>query len=217
MKSSSASSVESADLPEKLRVVLSGPLPKAKRPPDLAPDLAFGRHRGPPDVGARQSATIVLLYPHQESWHLPLILRTASTSTHSSQISLPGGGLDDGETFEEAAVRELEEELGIAARDARVLGRLSPQWVFASRNWVVPIVAWIERRSELHPNPSEVDAVLEVPLPAILDPTSHAEHLIARRGLEFRAPHFQWGEYRVWGATYLMLRQFAAVVEAAVA
>jgi len=203
------------DFPRKLRAVLDRKLLAVRRPPLIAPDLAFGRHRGPPAADARQSATAVLLYPYAGNWHLLLILRTTDTSTHSGQISLPGGGVDPGETFEQAGMRELEEELGINAADVAILGRLSPQWVFASRNWVVPIVAWIDRRSELRPNPSEVEAVLEVPLLALFDGAAHAEHLISRRGLDFRAPHFQWGPHRVWGATYLMLRQFAAVVEAA--
>lgn len=204
-----------ADFPRRLREVLAGKLPQPKKPPAIAPDLAFGRHRGPPAADARQSATVVLLYPHEGNWHLPLILRTAHTSTHSGQIGLPGGGIDPGESIEVAGLRELEEELGIIAGEVAILGRLSPQWVFASRNWVTPIVAWIDRRSELRPNPSEVEAVLEVPLLKLFDGGGHAEHVVGRRGLEFRAPHFAWGPHRVWGATYLMLRQFAAVVEAA--
>jgi len=63
-----------------------------------------------------------------------------------------------------------------------------------------------------HPNPHEVEAVVELPLAALCDPASCGQHLIERRGLRFTVPHFAVGGQQVWGATSLILAEFVALL-----
>ncbi len=96
-----------------------------------------------------------------------LTTRSASLSRHASQRAFPGGRLDDNENAEQAALRELEEEVGIQLDASTILGRLDD---YATRSGYVitPVVVWIEDLSALQPNPDEVALVHQVPLNELL-------------------------------------------------
>lgn len=91
-----------------------------------------------------------------------LCLRAPTLRQHSGQYALPGGRLEPGETAEQAALRELDEELGLALVPTAVLGRLDD---YATRSGFVitPIVLWAEvGANDLRPNPAEVAKVHRV-------------------------------------------------------
>lgn len=91
-----------------------------------------------------------------------LTMRTPTLSSHAGQWALPGGREDAGETSEEAALRELDEELGVRLPDDAVLGRLD-DYVTRSGFVITPVVLW-GGDVELEPNPAEVAHVFRVPL-----------------------------------------------------
>src|SRR5688572_22341141 len=76
---------------------LSGALPGPEAQRLFAPELAYGRHAGPPAVGSRQAAVLVLAYPHSGDWFVPTIVRAHSMKEHAGQIALPGGSVDGAE------------------------------------------------------------------------------------------------------------------------
>jgi 8-oxo-dGTP pyrophosphatase MutT (NUDIX family) len=178
----------------------------------FAPELAYGRHAGPPAVGARQAAVLVLLYPHQGEWFVPTIVRTQAMREHAGQIALPGGSVDAGETPAKTALREFEEELGASCAGIDVLGPLSPIFVFNSNFYVHPFLAIGPARPEFRPSAGEVAELIEIPLRAIFSPENHASHTIHRKGVNFRAPHIQIGRHRVWGATCMILAEVMELV-----
>ncbi len=178
----------------------------------MEPALSYGRHFGPPTHRARPAAVVVLLYPTDQGWHLPLTVRPTTLRGHAGQISLPGGVVEPGETSEAAALRELEEELGVARDGAQLLGRLSPLYVFVSEFQISPWVAAVAQRPPFQPSPGEVSELLEIPLAHLLDPASRGVHHRRQRGIELTAPHFLWGRHRIWGATAMILSELAAVV-----
>jgi len=132
---------------------------------------------------------------------------------HPGQISLPGGALMPGETSRAAALREFCEELGAPDHSVEVLGHLSPVYVQASRFRVEPWVAWTPQRPEMHPNPDEVAALLEVPLSHLLDQRNRGQHLREECNRRFWAPHFQWQQHRIWGATCIILSELVVMVD----
>lgn len=200
-------------LPELLTQRLLEPLPGVQARARLAPSLSYGRHFGPPAHDARNAAVLLLLYPHDGDWRLPLTVRPQTMLAHAGQISLPGGMVEPGESTCDAALRELDEELGIPSRDVVVLGALSPLYVFVSNFLVTPWVGSLAERPNMRPNPHEVDEVLEIPLGHFLDPANFGEHLFTRGELSFTVSHFRFGEHVIWGATSVILSELLAVVE----
>jgi 8-oxo-dGTP pyrophosphatase MutT (NUDIX family) len=202
--SSSSFSVD-PDLPDRLAARLAqGTCLAASR--EFESELGYGRHHGPPLYTARPAAVMILLYPSEQGWCLPLTVRPATLTAHAGQISLPGGLVELDETSQQAALRELHEELGIENRDIRVLGSLPEFYVFISDFLVTPWVAVAAARPTILPNPDEVAEVLELPLSRLLDPTSAGSTLrIGHGGIQFRSPHFSLGQHEIWGATSMIL------------
>lgn len=99
---------------------------------------------------------------------VPIFQRPQDMSRHPGQMALPGGRLHDGETVSQAAMRELEEELGLALDSGDELGRLDD---FDTRSGftITPVVFWSEARAaDLRPSPSEV-AVMFLPTTSDLE------------------------------------------------
>jgi 8-oxo-dGTP pyrophosphatase MutT (NUDIX family) len=94
---------------------------------------------------------------------LLLTRRGAHMNRHAGQWALPGGRIDGAETPEQAALRELHEEVGLAPGPDAVLGRLDD---YATRSGFVitPVVVWGGEARELQPAPEEVESVHRVPL-----------------------------------------------------
>jgi 8-oxo-dGTP pyrophosphatase MutT (NUDIX family) len=199
-------------LPSRLRDRLRRPLPgrAAQRP--FSPPLAYGRHFGPPAEDARAAAVLVLVYPHQDRWRLPLTLRPDHMVDHAGQISFPGGAMEAGESPEACAAREYEEELGASARRLTHLGRLTPLYIFGSNFTVMPVVAASEQRPTFVPNPAEVAQLLELDLAALTDRHSRTLEPMRRRGVDYRCPCIRCAEHRIWGATSMMLGEFSQVL-----
>jgi 8-oxo-dGTP pyrophosphatase MutT (NUDIX family) len=202
-------------LPELLAARLSAPLPGPAIGPryELESPAHRKRHYDPPPPGARQAAVLILLYPHQQRWHLPLTLRPAHLPDHAGQISLPGGAIEPGESSSAAAIREFHEELGAPGLAVRPLGKLSSIYVEVSNFRVDPWVGVADERPVWTPNPVEVEQLLEVPLEHLLDPANLGCHERRKGEASYRAPHFLWQNHRIWGATCAMLGELVTVLD----
>ncbi len=96
-----------------------------------------------------------------------LTTRAARLSSHAGQRAYPGGRVDPGESPEQAALRELAEEVGLELGEDAVLGRLDD---YATRSGFVitPVVIWGAAKAGLVPNPGEVEQIHRVPLGELL-------------------------------------------------
>jgi len=196
-------------LAERLARPLPGPMVASR----FEPQPRLWRHYDQAPPTARQAAVLILLYPHEDRWHLPLTLRPSHLPDHAGQISLPGGAVELGETGDQAAIREFHEELGALGEAMELLGRLSPIYVHASNFRVEPWVGVMDHRPTLTPNPAEVEQLLEIPLDHLLDPNNFGSHERHDRGHTYSAPHFAWQTHRIWGATCMILGEFVTIVE----
>jgi 8-oxo-dGTP pyrophosphatase MutT (NUDIX family) len=178
--------------------------------------MSFGRHFGPPRHDARQAAVIALVYRRNGAWQIPLIVRPADIRHHSSQVSLPGGAVEAGEQPPHAATRELEEELGVRRETVKLLGSLSPLYVFSSNYFVRAFVGHVEDGPAFATNPREVARLLEVPIEYFLDPGNLRTAQRQEFGTRAVAPAYYWDGEAIWGATSMIIAELAQLVREAV-
>ena len=185
---------------------LSAPLPgpaahslMATRPRMSVDDFCFP---GPP----RRGAVLVVLYAHQGEIWLPLTRRTDRVQHHKGQIALPGGAWEprDADLWA-TALRETEEEVGIAADTVRQLGALSPLDIPASHFRVQPFVGCVPQRPAFVLDAREVAALIEMPLAMLLDATAKDEEVWGWGGQSRTVPFYRLGEHIIWGATAMIL------------
>jgi 8-oxo-dGTP pyrophosphatase MutT (NUDIX family) len=126
---------------------------------------AFPRiaYEGPPLK--RSAVAITLVDAGDDSGETAFLLtrRASKMRSHPGQMALPGGRCDADETLEQAALRELREELGLTLSPENVLGILDD---YATRSGyaIAPVVAWLDDASAISPNPDEVSAVRRIRL-----------------------------------------------------
>ncbi len=158
---------------------------------------------------ASEAAVLLLLWPQGESLYFVLTRRASELRGHSGQISLPGGRCDPDDSDHTAtALRETEEELGIAASDLQVLGPLDRIYIPPSNYMVYPLVAALAAPPCFRPRAAEVAEVLEIPLESLFDPQRKRESLQTRNGRSLRIPWYALGGQMVWGATAMLLSEF---------
>ena len=155
---------------------------------------------------------LVLLYEREDAWHIPLTLRPDHLAAHAGQISLPGGLIEPGERSENAAFRELWEELGTPATGLELTGQLSPIYLFVSNYEVNAWVATVRTRPVLEPNPAEVAELLEVPLAHLLHRDHRSVHVVTTQGVTYTAPCFNWAGHSIWGATSMILAELVEIL-----
>ena len=197
---------------DRLAAALARGLPGRAAQRAMAHGLAYGRHHGPIPEEARRAAVLIALHRLPTGWSIPAILRPDTMKAHAGQVSLPGGLIEPDETVAQAALREFEEELGATPSDLTVVGQLTPVYVFVSGFEITPLVAVCSRSFAFDPNPHEVAALVELPLTELLNPARRGRHKIIRHGLQFSVPHFEIAGQRIWGATSLILAEFAALL-----
>jgi mutator protein MutT len=118
--------------------------------------------RADPVEGRKQAAVALAVVADEQGAPAVIITkRTPRLSSHAGQWALPGGRLDPGETAEQAALRELQEEVGLALPSESILGRLD-DYPTRSGYVITPIVVWAGGAVELVPNDAEVHTIHRV-------------------------------------------------------
>lgn len=161
----------------------------------------------------REAGVLALLFPLDDVPTLVLTVRRDHLPDHAGQISFPGGQRETGETLEEAALREAQEEVGLDPSEVEVLGVLTPLYIPPSNFCVYPFVGAMHHAPTLRPTDAEVGKILRVPLTHLLRPetTVHEEWIL--RGTPVEVPYFSVEGYKVWGATAMMLSELLALFE----
>jgi 8-oxo-dGTP pyrophosphatase MutT (NUDIX family) len=173
---------------------------------DLNPGLT------PPSTALRPAAVLVPLIDRAEGMSVLLTQRTPHLSAHAGQISFPGGRIEDEDPdVVAAALREAEEEVGLAREHVTVIGRLDT-YVTGTGFEITPVVGIVKAPFQLVIDPFEVAEAFEVPLSFVVDEKNHRR---MTRDLEQRTRVFfvlPFEDRNIWGATAGMLVNLAEVL-----
>ena len=149
--------------------------------------------------GGVVAAVLIPVYVSEGKLHAVFTRRNADLRRHAGEISFPGGRRDDHEELRTTALREAEEEIGLATEDVEVVGALPPTGTIVTNYVIYPFVGLIEPGSVFRPNPIEVDAVVELSLPALV--TGFERKRLIRRGVPIKTDTYTVGGNFIWGAT----------------
>ena len=166
---------------------------------------------------ARLASALLLLYPGDRgSPTIPLTKRHGGLRAHPGEISLPGGRVEPGDASREAtARREAREEIGLDDSVVRIAGHLDDIWIPASNHELRAFVATAAQRPLLRADEVEVEAIIELPLAAILTDEIVSDEEIEVRGGRLRAAVYRYSGERIWGATARVLSTFVSVLNEA--
>ncbi len=157
-------------------------------------------------VGHTDAAVLVALHHDDtDGWVAVLTERRHDLRKHAGEICFPGGRRDPGEALLTTALREAEEEIGLASTSVEVVGALRPVTTLVTGYRVFPYVAVVaEPRGPWTPQEAEVAAVLELPLRALRDGRRRRRPLVSR-GVPVPTLTFTVDGHVVWGATARIL------------
>jgi len=175
--------------------------------------LSAHPHRDLPlPPGVRRAAVLIPLLHTDDGAALLLTMRTDEVERHKGQISFPGGGVEDGESLLDAALRETYEEIGVRPEDVDILGGLDEEETAISGFRVTPFVGLIPYPNRLRLSAHEVRAILRVPLHVLLDPHNVRTEIWDRRGRPTVIYFYTAGREVIWGATARIIARFLEAV-----
>ncbi|WP_299474644.1 CoA pyrophosphatase [uncultured Roseibium sp.] len=173
--------------------------------PDLPP---YARWEGPP----REAAVLIGIVERSDGPSVVLTQRTGHLKSHAGQVAFPGGKIDATDNGPvEAALREADEEIGLAPKQVEPLGNLAP-YLTGSGYRVIPVVGAIRDPIAFRPNPDEVDDVFEVPLSFLMNPANHQKLSREWQGKRRYFYAMPFGERYIWGVTAGIIRSFYETV-----
>jgi len=172
-------------------------------------EVLSGRsHRLIRDPRFRPSAVLIPIYRGDDGYHIIFNQRTDKVAHHKGQICFPGGMQDERDlNLEETALREAQEEIGIAPADVRVLGRLDD--ITTVTYFVIsPFVGVIPHPYPFRVNSTEIAKFIDIPIdPFLVRHDFWEEHWIWEES-KYPVYFFRYMDEIIWGATAKIFRQF---------
>lgn len=200
---------------EQLKTELLTELPGVEAHLKLAPEIRYNelKTENIPD-DAMESAVLILLYPIDKQLYTVVILRNKYDGAHSGQISLPGGKREESDKdFMQTALREAQEEIGINLENIEIIGQLSRFYVKPSNFIIYPFIAFQSERPVFHPDPKEVQRVIEINISEEISyPMIASKTLTFRNSIRINAPGFNIGNEFMWGATAMIFSELLQVL-----
>jgi 8-oxo-dGTP pyrophosphatase MutT (NUDIX family) len=185
------------------------PTPDHLRELLLAPEQAAAMESS---GGATDAAVLVPLYLDAGDLHAVYTKRRDDLSKHAGEISFPGGRPDfPEEDLMVTALREAEEEIGLPRDEVEVVGCLPPVGTFVTGYKIHPFVGVIKPGHEWTPQPTEVEAVLELSLPDVI--AGFEMKRLLRKGVPIKLPTYTVGDNLIWGATGRITQQLLKYLE----
>lgn len=161
------------------------------------------------DLSPRKAAVMMLFYPKESQTHLVLIVRNSYPGVHSSQIAFPGGKVESFDlSMADTALRETEEEIGIAKSSIQIIKEFTEIYIPPSNFLVSPFLGICTYEPTFILQPDEVAGIIELPLSFFLDDNNVViRKLSTSYAASIDVPAFLVKEHVVWGATAMMMSE----------
>jgi 8-oxo-dGTP pyrophosphatase MutT (NUDIX family) len=163
---------------------------------------------------ARRAAVLLALFEQDGRLMLVFIRRATTLRSHSGEIAFPGGSVDSGDTsIVMTALREAQEEIGLEPERVEVLGLLPSVFTVVSNFVVTPVVAFLPHGlGPLRLQTSEVAELIVLPLYELTNPDIFHTEEWTRADITRTVYFFDYGGYRIWGATGRMLNELLTLL-----
>ena len=165
----------------------------------------------------RAAAVLVPLFEEDGEARVVLTKRPEHMPSHRGEIAFPGGKVqpDVDATVLDAALREAEEEIGLARDDVEIVAELDTLSTVTTRFLIAPFVGLLRHRPTLEPDHREVDLVLDVGLSELMGDGIHREEHWGIGAMSRPVHFFELEEETIWGATAKILACFLELLTAA--
>ena len=190
--------MDSDQLQEKFRLLTEDRIEETLR--SRRPSLVAETHLTP-------SAVVIPIFRRDSGWCAIFTKRSQHVNTHKGEISFPGGVLEPGESALGAALRELEEELGIRKESLRLLGELDEILTITGFR-IRPFVACVDWPVALSLSRGEIEEIFILSLNHFLDPARLKIKHWQRKDQDYPVYYFEFPECTVWGATAKIVKNF---------
>jgi len=196
---------------EKLQESFLQELPGWDAQKKVSPGYDAAYRQAEPD--ALQASVMVLISPVNDIPHLNFIKRASRyvDDKHKGQIGFAGGKIEEGETELQAVVREVEEEIGVKEDSYKIIGKITPLYVFVSNFLVHPFVAYANEELDFILDPSEVDELIQWPITKLQE-GAHIKDIKTPKGTIKNSPYYPLGEETLWGATAMITSEFLELI-----
>ena len=170
-------------------------------------------HNSEKPSGQPQASVLIAILNYGKYIESPEIIftqRSSHLSTHSGEVSFPGGKADkiDPSLFD-TALRESNEEINLNSKDVTELGKLN-YLISRHKIEVNPFIASVDQPQALQPN-EEIQEIFTVPLDYLLDPNNIQRENIERHGSVWLVPTWNIKDQKIWGLTAMITVNFLNV------
>ena len=182
--------------------------------PIFHPDNSVNKMMQTRTAPLRKASVLIPITRHGAGNNSEIVLtvRSENLNSHAGQVSLPGGSEDDRDVDVVAtALRESEEEIGLARDKVEVIGRLGDM-ALPSGFQITPIVGLIEPGLQFKPCPIEVAEIFHVPLSLLLDKNAYTSSTMTYDKQSRKVLELQFERFRIWGATAAILYHLAQMI-----
>lgn len=165
-------------------------------------------------MNPRQAAVMALFYERDGETYIILILRKTYKGVHSNQVGFPGGKVEDEDVnLEATAMRETFEEVGVPQEQMITIKEMTNIYIPPSNFWVQSFMGYMLEKPAFVAQEDEVEALIEVPLTALLDPESiSTSRITTSYATDLEVPVYILQDYAVWGATAMILSEIKQTI-----